>query len=413
MISEYSTHTLNNGLRIIHAPSLSKIAYCGFAINVGTRDEKDNESCMAHFIEHMMFKGTKRRKSHHINSRMINVGGNLNAETSKESTVVHCEFMVEYFERAVELLSDMVFHSTFPQIEIDREVDVILDEMRMYEDDPSSLILEEFENEIFKDHSLGRNILGIPEHVKTFTTDMAKDFVLRYYRPDNIVFFVVGNIDFTKVVRLVNKYVDDKYLDSIPFGGLELTREKPNGYTPFDLMKRKNFTQAHVIVGGRSYEGYNEKGLGLMLLNFLLGNSSLNSNLYTSLRERKGLVYAIESDVLAYSDVGLFAIYLGCDKKDVDQCLSLVHKELRFLREKKITDSRLRLLKKQLLGQMALSMDDMDAYSLIMGKEYLKYGGYDLPEVGMKKIEELTVNDLWEIANEIFAEDGLSKLVYV
>ena len=204
-MSNYNTITLPNGLRIIHALSPTDVAYCGFAVDAGTRDELPQEQGMAHFVEHLIFKGTHKRKPWHILNRMENVGGDLNAYTNKEETVAYCAFMKEHFQRAAELLTDIVFDSIFPQQEIDKEVEVIIDEIQSYEDSPAELIFDDFEELIFPNHSLGRNILGKPERLRQFVSDDALRFVNRYYKTTNMVFFVFGDIDFKRVVRIMEK----------------------------------------------------------------------------------------------------------------------------------------------------------------------------------------------------------------
>ena len=281
----YNTHTLPNGLRIIHAPRKAAVAYCGFAIDAGTRDEEEQEQGMAHFVEHLLFKGTKRRRSWHIVNRMEHVGGDLNAYTNKEETVVYSAFLVEHFPRAVDLLADIVFHSTFPQQEIDKEVEVIIDEIQSYEDSPSELIFDDFEELIFPHHPLGRKILGKPELLHGFQSRDALQFTSRFYRPDNMIFFVFGDLDFKRVVRLVEKAVND-----IPSSEHTYQRTSPLPYHPQTLRLQRDTHQAHVMIGRRGYDAHNEKRTALYLLNNLLGGPGMNSRLNVALRERSGLV---------------------------------------------------------------------------------------------------------------------------
>ena len=330
----YHTHTLSNGLRIIHAQNQSAVAYCGYAIDAGTRDEEENEQGMAHFVEHLIFKGTQKRHSWHILNRMEHVGGDLNAYTNKEETVVYSAFLVEHFPRAVELLTDIVFHSTYPQAEIDKEVEVIIDEIQSYEDTPSELIFDDFEELVFPNHPLGRNILGKPELLRQFKSEDALRFTNRFYRPDNMVFFVQGNVDFKRVVRLLEKAVSD-----IPATITERHRIKPELYIPQNKTINRDTHQAHVMIGCRSYDTHDKKRTALYLLNNILGGPGMNSRLNVALRERSGLVYNVEANLTSYTDTGLFSIYFGTDQEDVKRCIRLVHKELKRLREKPLSST--------------------------------------------------------------------------
>ena len=374
----YNTFTLSNGLRIIHAPNLSKVAYCGFAVDAGTRDENEQEQGMAHFVEHLIFKGTEKRHAWHILNRMENVGGDLNAYTNKEETVIYSAFLAEHFPRAVELLADIVFHSTFPQHEIDKEVEVIIDEIQSYEDSPSELIFDDFEELLFPNHPLGRNILGKPELLRGFTSRNALDFTARFYKT-------------TEINR---------------------QRTAPFTYTPQTLTINKDTHQAHVMIGSRGYHAYDEKRTGLYLLNNILGGPGMNSRLNLALRERRGLVYNVEANLTSYTDTGVFCIYFGTDTEDVDHCIRLVHKELKKLRDNKLTDAQLTAAKKQIIGQIGVASDNFENNALDMGKAFLHYGKFEGPGEVFKRIEALTADHLLEIANEMFAEEYLSTLVY-
>lgn len=404
----YNTFTLPNGLRIIHAPSPTNVAYCGYAVDAGTRDEAADEQGMAHFVEHLIFKGTHKRRAWHILNRMENVGGDLNAYTNKEETVVYSAFLKEHFARAVELLTDIVFNSTFPQQEIDKEVEVVIDEIQSYEDSPAELIFDDFEELIFPNHPLGRNILGKPEQLRGFGTEEVLRFVNRYYKPTNMVFFVQGDIDFKRVVRTVEKAAAD-----IPFattGGYK--RCKPQPYVPKNLVLHKDTHQAHVMIGGRAYDAYDEKRTGLYLLNNILGGPGMNSRLNVSLREKRGLVYNVESNLTAYTDTGTFCIYFGCDPEDTDRCMELVHKELKKLCDKELTTAQLAAAKKQIIGQIGVAGDNFENNSLDMGKCFLHYRKFESREEVFRRIEGLTARQLLEIANEKFSRENLSTLIY-
>ena len=404
---QYNIHTLSNGLRIIHEPSSSKVAYCGFAVDAGTRDEAENEQGMAHFVEHLIFKGTRKRKAWHILNRMENVGGDLNAYTNKEETVIYSAFLTEHFGRALELLADIVFHSTFPQNEIEKETEVIIDEIQSYEDTPSELIFDDFEDMIFRNHPLGRNILGRPDLLKKFRSEDAMAFTSRFYQPSNMVFFVLGDFNFQKIVRQVEKLLVD-----LPLVTVENQRTIPPLYVPEQLVVHKETHQAHVMIGSRGYNAYDDKRTALYLLNNILGGPGMNSRLNVSLRERRGLVYTVESNLTSYTDTGAFCIYFGTDPEDVDTCLKLTYKELKQMRDVKMTSSQLMAAKKQLIGQIGVASDNNENNALGMAKTFLHYNKYESSESVFRRIEALTAEGLLEVANEMFAEEYLSALIY-
>lgn len=404
---QYNIHTLSNGLRIIHEPSSSKVAYCGFAVDAGTRDEAENEQGMAHFVEHLIFKGTRKRKAWHILNRMENVGGDLNAYTNKEETVIYLAFLTEHFGRALELLADIVFHSTFPQNEIEKETEVIIDEIQSYEDTPSELIFDDFEDMIFRNHPLGRNILGRPDLLKKFRSEDAMAFTSRFYQPSNMVFFVLGDFNFQKIVRQVEKLLVD-----LPLVTVENQRTIPPLYVPEQLVVHKETHQAHVMIGSRGYNAYDDKRTALYLLNNILGGPGMNSRLNVSLRERRGLVYTVESNLTSYTDTGAFCIYFGTDPEDVDTCLKLTYKELKRMRDVKMTSSQLMAAKKQLIGQIGVASDNNENNALGMAKTFLHYNKYESSESVFRRIEALTAEGLLEVANEMFAEEYLSTLIY-
>lgn len=404
---QYNIHTLSNGLRIIHEPSSSKVAYCGFAVDAGTRDEAENEQGMAHFVEHLIFKGTRKRKAWHILNRMENVGGDLNAYTNKEETMIYSAFLTEHFGRALELLADIVFHSTFPQNEIEKETEVIIDEIQSYEDTPSELIFDDFEDMIFRNHPLGRNILGRPDLLKKFRSEDAMAFTSRFYQPSNMVFFVLGDFNFQKIVRQVEKLLVD-----LPLVTVENQRTIPPLYVPEQLVVHKETHQAHVMIGSRGYNAYDDKRTALYLLNNILGGPGMNSRLNVSLRERRGLVYTVESNLTSYTDTGAFCIYFGTDPEDVDTCLKLTYKELKRMRDVKMTSSQLMAAKKQLIGQIGVASDNNENNALGMAKTFLHYNKYESSESVFRRIEALTAEGLLEVANEMFAEEYLSTLIY-
>lgn len=403
----YHQHVLDNGLRIVHKPSNTNVAYCGFLINVGTRDEKEHEFGMAHFVEHMLFKGTTKRKSHHIINRMEAVGGELNAFTNKEETVIYSAFLEQHYERAIELLSDLTFNSQFPQNEIDKEVEVIIDEIHSYEDSPSELIFDDFEDQVFKGMEIGHNILGTEDHLLSFETEMTKDFVSRYYVPSNMVFFSFGKTKFDKVIRLANKYLAQ--IEKADF----TAKREPSIIIPSCHQRLvKNTSQAHAVIGARAFHLHDRKRRVLSLLNNILGGPGMNSRLNVSLREKRGYVYNIESGISSYSDAGVFSIYFGCDKKNVDKCISLVHKELKRLRNTKLTTAQLYAAKKQYVGQIGVASDNFESVALALGKNYFHFNHFNSLQEVVEKIDSVSSEEICDVANELLGENDLFSLIY-
>ena len=407
-----NTHTLANGLRIVHTLSPTGVTYCGYAIKAGTRHELLHQQGMAHLVEHMIFKGTTHRRACHIINRMEHVGGDLNAYTNKEEMVVYAAFLKEHTERAIELLTDIVFHSTFPQHEMDKEVEVVVDEILSYEDTPQELIYDDFEELIFPNHPLGRNILGKPEQLRTYRTIDAQTFTKQYYRPDNMVLFVKGDIDFQRIVRWAEKYTGS-------ISPVSLSIDTPNAlniplpnYQARTLTLEKDTHQAHVLVGGRAYDANDERRTALYLLNNMLGGPGMNSRLNISLREKRGLVYTVESNLTSYTDTGAWCIYFGCDHEDVNRCLDLVYKELEIFCKQPLTESKLSVAKKQLIGQIGVACDNFENRALDMAKSFLHYNHCESADKLFARIKSLSVEQLLEVANELFATERISTLIY-
>ena len=410
MTHQYNTVTLKNGLRIIHTLSSTDVVYCGYAINAGTRDETEEQSGMAHFCEHMMFKGTTRRRSIHILNRMESVGGDINAYTNKEETVVYSAFLKDHLPRAIDLLTDIVFNSTYPQAEIEKEVEVIIDEIQSYEDSPNELIFDDFEQLVFPNHPFGRNILGDPQQLKSFTTAKALEFTRHFYRPENCIFFVYGNVDFKLITREL-----EKAFDKVEYSPLITTappRITPSPYTASRKIIQKDTHQAHVMIGGRAYDAYDDRRFNLYLLHNMLGGPGMNSRRNVSLRGKCGLVDKIDSNMTSYTDAGTFCIYFGCDNKDGKRCCGLVQRELdKFIKEP-LTEHQLNAAKKQLIGQIGVSCDNFENFALSVGKEFLHYDRCKNIEALYHRIEGLTTKQVQDTAVEIFSPDNLSTLIY-
>ena len=431
---KYNTYTLDNGLRIIHLPSDSQVVYCGYQINAGTRNEEPGEEGLAHFCEHVTFKGTERRKAWHILNCLESVGGDLNAYTNKEGTVYYSAILKEHIARAVDLLSDIVFHSVYPQAEIDKEVEVICDEIESYNDSPAELIYDEFENILFKGSPLGHNILGTAEQVRSFKTEDALRFTRKLYRPDNAIFFAYGDIDFKKLVKLIQKA-----LGECPKGReLACSADCKSAETPTEEMEagdanhkvqsskfnvqskvagqtivmQKNTHQAHVMIGTRAYDVNDDRRMPLYLLNNMLGGPGMNAKLNLALREHNGLVYTVESTMVAYGDTGTWSIYFGCDEHDVKRCLRLVRKELDKFTQKPLSDAQLKAAKKQIKGQIGVACDNRENFALDFGKSFLHYGWEKNVDRLYEQVDEITAAQIQAVAQELFDKDRLTTLIF-
>ena len=450
---KYNTYTLDNGLRIIHLPSDSKVVYCGYQINAGTRNEEPGEEGLAHFCEHVTFKGTERRKAWHILNCLESVGGDLNAYTNKEGTVYYSAILKEHIARAVDLLTDIVFHSVYPQAEIDKEVEVICDEIECYNDSPAELIYDEFENIIFKGSPLGHNILGTAEQVRSFKTEDALRFTRKLYRPDNAIFFAYGDIDFKKLVKLIRKALADddsgkvaenaansvgklaeeklpqiSQITQISGDENSITTEKsvssvksvgPKNYPSVGkeiagqtIVMQKNTHQAHVMIGTRAYDVNDSRRMPLYLLNNMLGGPGMNAKLNLALREHNGLVYTVESTMVAYGDTGIWSIYFGCDEHDVKRCLRLVRKELDKFMQKPLSEAQLKAAKKQIKGQVGVACDNRENFALDFGKSFLHYGWEKNVDRLYEQVDEITAEQIQAVAQELFDKDRLTTLIF-
>ena len=404
---EYTTYTLPNGLRMIHMPAQSPVAYCGYAVNAGARDEEPQEHGLAHFVEHMIFKGTEHHKANYILNRIESVGGESNAYTTKEETFVYSIFMKEHFLRAFDLLTDLVFYSSFPEIEIEKEKDVILDEISSYEDSPSELIFDDFENLLYKEHALGHNILGEEETLERFSTTTGKSFMNHYYTPGNMVFFSMGDIPFNKIVKWA-----ESLFSTLPAHSSPQKRKVPTLSSASSLTMSKETHQAHVMIGSHAFSMFDEKRIPMFLLNNIIGGPGMNNRLNVSLREHNGLVYSVESNITSYTDTGLFSIYFGTDPKNKEKAIRLVHREIEKLHETKLTEKQLTAAKKQALGQLGVSIDNREGLFLNMGKSFLHYNFFASMEEVFNQINDITAEGILDIAQTVLAPDKLFMLSY-
>ena len=405
-MTKYNTHTLPNGLRIIHLPSSSRVVYCGYQIAAGTRNERPGEEGMAHFCEHMTFKGTKKRNALQIINALEGVGGELNAFTNKEDTTFYAAISKEHFAQAVNVLTDIVFYSQYPQQEIDKEVEVICDEIESYNDSPAELIYDEFENILFEGHPLGHNILGNAEQLRTYTTEDALRFVHRYYRPDNAIFFAYGDINFARLCKMLEA------LDFPKSPDISENPATPKASIGKTITRDLGTHQAHVMLGTRAYDIHHPLRIPLYLLNNILGGPGMNARLNLSLRERNGLVYTVESTMVSYSDTGIWSVYFGCDPHDVKKCLRLVRRELDKVMQKNLSATQLHNAKRQLKGQIAIACDNREQFALDFGKSFLHYGWEkDITHL-YDSIDKVTAEAIQKVANELFATEKLTTLIF-
>ena len=415
------TATLSNGLRIIFDRTPSEVVHCGYVICAGTRNEEPADSGMAHFIEHMSFKGTERRRSYHINNGLERVGGDLNAFTNKQETVYYATVLRDDFSRAVDILTDLVFHSTYPQAEIDKEVEVIADEIESYLDSPADLIFDDFEAMVFEGSQLGRDILGRAERLREYTTADARRFVDTHYRPDNAVFYATGNLDWKRVVREVERWQSQPSASATAACAPTITATaapaatpSPVAATPVARVMEKGTHQAHVVVGGTTFGGREagSRRYALALLNNILGGPAMNSRLNMSLREHAGLVYSIDSYLTTYPDAGWWCVYFGCDLDDTDRCLRLVRRELQRLASEPLSAARLLAAKKQIVGQLTIADNNAESYALAMGKQFAHYGTCRSSAAIVDGIRSVSAAELQALARDIYADDRLFSLIY-
>lgn len=398
---------LSNGLRLVHMRDKSPVVYCGFAVNVGTRDELPEESGMAHFVEHLLFKGTEKRKAWHILNRLDSVGGELNAYTTKEETFVYATVLTSDFERAMELCADVVFHSVFPQKEMDKEVDVVIDEIQSYNDSPSELIYDDFEDMIFSGSSMGRNILGDKKSLKRYKSEDVRRFVNRTYTADKILFFSIGNVDFSRIERWA-----DKYFSEVPFPTIVSPKSELSAYVPKIKTIKKNTCQSHVMIGVRAFDLSDDKRLAFGLVNNILGGPGMNSRLNLLLREKNGMAYNVESVYTPYSDTGIFSVYFGTEEKNRAKSTDLVFAELKKLRTELIPQRKLSQMKKQWMGQLTIAQENRENLVLSLGRSFLYFDKFEtLADVNVQ-LEMITPEVVASVSEELLREDMLSVLVY-
>lgn len=402
---EFYTYTLPNGIRGIHRCTQSAVTHCGLIVGSGTRDERAGEYGLAHFTEHGLFKGTQHRRAYHVNCRLENLGGELNAFTTKEDTTIHATTLKGDFRRAVELLSDIAFRSTFPDHEMDRERDVVFDEINTYKDSPAEMIYDSFEDMLFAGSELGHNILGSKRDIRRFDSAAIHRFVERAYTTDQMIFSSIGKVSVNRVEELANRYFGEYAATQRSF-----QREVTHYAAQFDVTQNRRTHQTHAIIGGRAYSIMDKKRLPLAMLINVLGGPSANSLLNVLIREKHGLTYNIEANYTPYSDAGMMTVYFSCDGVNAERVESLIRGELDRLKRVPLTSRQLSMAKRQLMAQLAISMESNEGYMLGAGKSYLVHGEVDSVEESYKKVAALTSCDLQDVACELF--DDLSMLTY-
>lgn len=404
---DYQVFTLPNGIRLLHKPTTSLLSHACIIINAGSRDEMTGKDGLAHFIEHLLFKKTEKRSTSQILNRLELVGGDLNAYTTKEYTCIHASFLNPYLERAIELFQDLVFHSVFPEDEMVKEKGVILDEIASYQDQPEEAIQDDFEDILFANHELGRNILGTNDTVNALQRPDILHFLNNNYNTHEIVIGVLGNYDFKKLCKVFTKIYS-----VIPENRVSLNREPASKYKAIESTVQKSIGQTHTVIGNRAYSIHHEHKTGLLLLNNLLGGAGMSSKLNLQIREKHGIAYTIESNYTAFSDTGIFSVYFGTDEEKSTKALSLVHKELKKLRENKLSGIALHQAKQKFTGLIALGEENRIGLIISMTKSLTDYGKADTLEEIYAKANAVTSDQILEIANEVFDPTKLTTLIF-
>lgn len=408
-MDEYQLHTLPNGIRVAHKQiTTSQVAHLGIMLDIGSRDELPHQQGLAHFWEHMAFKGTEHRNAFHILNRLETVGGELNAYTTKEKICFHASLLKEHYEKAVDLLADITFRSVFPERHLEKERSVIMEEIAMYYDSPEDALADDFDDLIFAGHPLGTNILGTPETLRSFTRQDLQNFIADNLDTERVVFATVGNLSFKKVVKLAEKYLGD-----VPAKRSTRVRISPNGYHPAQEQIARPIVQAHAALGRRAYALSDQRRIPFYMLINLLGGPGMNSRLNLSVREKHGLVYSIDASYTPYLDTGFVGIYFGTERRQLNKAIALILKELKTLREVPLTTTQLHVTKQQLMGQLAMAEEGNMSYMLMMGKSLLDLGRVEPLEELFDRIKGVTTSELQEMANEIFVEDQLCQLTFL
>ena len=399
--------TFDSGLRLVYLHKPSSVAHLGFFFRAGSRFEKENQTGLAHFLEHCVFKGTKKRSGIQTISRLDEVGGELNAYTAKEELCLHASFPKQHLARAIELLSDISVNPTFSKREVQKEKEIVIDEINSYLDSPSDKIFDDFEEEFFKGHALGNNILGKREDLKKLSQKDLHEFVQSYFSKENLVVSFVGDIPIESLERYLNKY-----MENMPNKGVAIKINPYSGYEPFNIVRKESNYQAHLILGGMAPNYFDEKRTAMAMLMNMLGGPAMNATLNISLRERHVLAYSIEAAYVPYADVGFWQIYVGCESKNINKSIKLIHKELTRLQNKQISVAKLKRLKQQFKGQLALSMDVNSGLMHSLGKSLLAFGQIDTLEDIHKSIDAILAEDIQALAQNCMKISEISSLIF-
>ncbi|WP_199269702.1 M16 family metallopeptidase [Mucilaginibacter lacusdianchii] len=404
---DYQVHTLSNGIRLLYKYAASTITHTCFVINAGARDEQPQKDGLAHFIEHLLFKQTERRNTSQILNRLELVGADLNAYTTKEYTCIHASLLKQHLERTLDLFEDIIFHSTFPEEELTKERSVILDEIASYQDQPEEAIQDDFEGILFKGHPLGNNILGTEESVNQLSRTDINQFLADTYNTHQMVFAVIGDYDFNKLIKLV-----EKYLGAIPANTSAKNRQQPGKLISEYTVIEKPISQVHCVLGSLAYPSSHKYKNGLLLLNNLLGGMGMSSRLNLEIREKHGIAYTIESGYTPLTDTGIFSVYFGTDAEKSDKALRLVHKELKKLRDNKLGSLQLQQAKQKFIGQIALAEENRLSLIISMAKSLIDFNSIDSLQDVFDKMNAVTAEELLEISNEIFDPNNWATLIF-
>ena len=405
----YQISELPNGIKVVYVPTQGPVCHCGLVINAGTRDERPDQHGLAHFVEHTVFKGTRKRSAWQILNRMDEVGGELNAYTTKEETAVHASFLHEHFERAVELIADMVFCSTFPEKELNKEREVIIDEIGSYRDNPSEQIFDDFEERAFAGGALGHNILGTPESVSAFTGANALEFCAANHLTSQMAFSVCGDMGWDRVWRLAQKWLSG--YDRGP--ARQGHRVRQEGFALFNETISKDTAQGHVLMGSKAPDCRSDDRLAMFVISNMLGGRCMNSRLSVALRERNGIAYNVETNYTSFDDTGLFSIYFGTDNANIGRSLKIVRRELDKLCQSPIKETTFHRLMRQYTGQLMMSADDGEGLMLGAGRAALVYGeAATLDEMRVHLLEHVSPEDVLRVARQVLAKENISTLIY-
>lgn len=402
---EFHTYRLPNGIRGIHRQVKGAVAHCALVVDAGSRDEHPGEYGLAHFTEHAFFKGTQRRRAWQVNCRLENLGGELNAFTTKEDTTIHATTLRSDFPKAAELIADVAFHSTFPERELAREREVIADEINTYKDSPADMIYDTFEDMLFAGSELGHNILGRKAALARYDGDAIRRFTARTHTTDRMVFASIGNFTARTAEAVARRFFGDEPATTRAFA-----RTAPAASEPFRKRLCKHTHQTHCILGCRAYGIGDERRLPLSLVVNILGGPSANSLLNTVVREKHGLSYNIEASYTPYGDAGIVAIYFSSDHHHADRCIELIEEQLHRLSSEPLTARRLSMAKRQFIAQLAISSENNESYMLGAGKSLLVHDEMDTMAQVYAKIRALTAEQLLAAARETFAD--LSQLTW-